>query len=129
MKITKVINASAERVWQILIDTRLWPVWGPSVRVVECSHRFISSGVSGQIQTPVRLWVQFKITGFEELNYWNWKVLGVPATGHRVMRLGDQRCELVFELPMIAFPYALICRLAANRIASLAEKGDMFPAK
>ncbi len=120
MQVARVINTSAERVWEILIDTRLWPVWGPSVQEVECAQRYISAGVSGRIKTAIGLWAEFTITEYKQLSYWGWKVAGVPATGHRLMRLSDQSCELIFELPFVAFPYALICRQAANRIAQLA---------
>jgi len=121
MKVTRVINASAERVWEILTDTRLWPVWGPSVQAVDCAHRHISAGVSGRIKTAIGLWADFKITEYQPQSYWGWKVAGVPATGHRLRRVSAASCELIFEMPFVAFPYALICRQAANRIARLAE--------
>jgi hypothetical protein len=123
MQVTKLINASVERVWEILVDTRLWPVWGPSVQAVDCDQRYISAGVSGRIKTAIGLWADFKITAYQQHSHWGWKVAGVPATGHRLRRVSDESCELVFELLFVAFPYALICRQAANRIAGLAQ-GD-----
>ena len=30
-----IIEAPAGIVWRILIDTREWPIWGPSVRAVK----------------------------------------------------------------------------------------------
>jgi hypothetical protein len=121
MQVTRLINASAERVWEVLIDTQLWPVWGPSVQQVDCAQRYISAGVSGRIKTAIGLWADFKITEYDQLSYWGWKVAGVPATGHRLRRLNGKSCELIFELPFVAFPYALICRQALNKIARLAE--------
>lgn len=125
MQVSKVINAPLQKVWTILIDTEQWPVWGPSVKAVACSQQFISAGLKGKIQTAVGLWINFEVTSFEPLSYWNWKVAGVPATGHRLKELSDTRCELIFELPLVAFPYALICRQAINRIAQLAQDSNI----
>ncbi|MCW8892434.1 MAG: hypothetical protein OQL18_03840 [Deltaproteobacteria bacterium] len=121
MQVSKVISAPLANVWQVLIDTCQWPVWGPSVKAVACSQQCISAGLKGKIQTAVGIWIDFEITSFEPLSYWHWKVAGVPATGHRLKELSDNSCELIFELPLVAFPYALICRQAVNRIAQLAQ--------
>lgn len=122
MQVVKVINAPLERIWEILIDTRQWPVWGPSVRRVDCPQRFIYSGLQGRLKTAVGIWVTFEITNCEAPLFWDWKVSGFAATGHRLNKLNETSCELIFELPFAAFPYALICRQAANRIARLSLK-------
>jgi uncharacterized protein YndB with AHSA1/START domain len=128
MRVVKVINAPLERVWEILTDTRQWPVWGPSVSRVACPQRFISPGLQGRLKTAVGIWVTFEITRYEAPVFWDWKVAGVAATGHRLTKLTDNSCELVFELSFAAFPYALICRRAANRIARLALQDLLLPA-
>jgi len=120
MQVVKIINAPHERVWEILTDTRQWPAWGPSVRRVECPQHYIYSGLMGRLKTAVGIWVTFEITSCEAPVYWDWKVSGVAATGHRLKKLNENSCELIFELPFAAFPYALICRQAASRIARLA---------
>ncbi len=120
MQVVKVINAPVERVWDILTDTRQWPVWGPSVRRVESPQRYIDSGLQGRLKTAVGVWVTFEITHCEAPVSWSWKVAGVAATGHRLKKLSENSCELIFELPFLAFPYALVCRKAASRIARLA---------
>ena len=120
MQVIKIINAPLERVWDILTDTRQWPAWGPSVRRVDCPQRYICSGLQGRLKTTVGVWVRFEITRCEAPVFWDWKVAGVAATGHRLKKLTENSCELIFELPFTVFPYALICRLAANRIARLA---------
>jgi len=120
MQVKKIINAPLERVWNILTDTRQWPAWGPSVRCVESPQRYIYSGLQGRLKTAVGIWVTFEITSCEAPVSWGWKVSGVAATGHRLKKLTENSCELIFELPFVAFPYALICRQAANRIARLA---------
>jgi len=120
MQVTKIINAPLEKVWDVLTDTWQWPIWGPSVSRVDCPQRYIYSGLQGRIKTAFGLWVTFEITNCEAPVSWDWKVSGVAATGHRLKKLTDSSCELNFELPFVAFPYALVCRQAANRIARLA---------
>ena len=119
MQVNKMINAPLESVWEILTDTWQWPAWGPSVSRVDCPQRYIYSGLQGRLRTAVGIWVSFEITSCEAPVFWNWKVAGVAATGHRLIKLTDCSCELIFELPFVAFPYALICRWAVNRIARL----------
>ena len=122
MQVVKRINAPLERVWEILTDTRQWSTWGPSVCQVDSPQRFICSGLQGRLKTAVGIWVTFEISYFEAPISWGWKVAGFTATGHRLKKLDENSCELIFELPFTAFPYALICRQAANRIARLALK-------
>ena len=90
-----------------------------TVRAVRCSRRRIQLGSEGSVQTPLGFWLPFLITEFVPGAYWAWKVASIRATGHGVRPLGAGRCELIFELPVLAAPYALICRVAANRIARL----------
>lgn len=124
MNIATEILAPVEDVWTLLIDTQRWPEWGPTVRAVESPERFIRLGTKGWVRTPLGFWVPFEITEFEPLRQWRWRVVGVPATGHRVEALGDGRTRLVFELPAIAFPYAAVCRIAGLRIARMAEQKE-----
>lgn len=128
MKITKTIAAPAEKVWDILTDTRLWPLWGPSVSAVDAPRRHLAAGLRGRVKTAVGLWLPFEITRFEAPSYWHWKVAGIAATGHRVTSLDPGRCELSFEVPLWAGPYALVCRLAAENIARLAGEQTGRPA-
>ena len=125
MQIRHVISAPPEQVWNVLIDTRQWPVWGPSVRAVKSPHHYIDAGLKGSLQTAIGLWVPFAITDFEPLHFWSWEVAGIPATGHRLTKIDENHSELIFEMPAVALPYALICRQAARRIGRLAqtEKG------
>jgi len=122
MQVNKKIDAPLERVWEILTDTRQWPAWGPSVLRVDSPQRYICCGLQGRLKTAVGIWVSFEITNCEAPVFWDWKVAGFAATGHRLKKLNKNSCELNFELPFAAFPYALICRQAANRIARLALK-------
>ncbi len=115
------ITAPASRVWLILIDTSLWPVWGPSLRRVASAGRFIGAATRGRVQTALGIWLSFEIDHFEDGRYWSWRVAGVRATGHRVEPLDTNRCSLSFEVPMLAAPYLPVCRVACRRIRAMAE--------
>ncbi len=115
------INASASRVWDLITDTACWRQWGPPVRAVECADRHIRQGARGRVRTSVGLWVAFQITEYQRERYWAWRVGGMRATGHRVEPLGESRSRLIFEVPLLASPYAVVCEMALTRIRSLAE--------
>lgn len=114
--------APPERAWEILTDTMVWPEWGPSVRAVRHPSRFIGPDSRGHIQTPLGLWLPFRVTEFDEGQSWAWKVAGIPATGHRVEALGPGRCRVAFEVPLLALPYLTVCSRALKHIAALAER-------
>jgi hypothetical protein len=114
------IDAPADVVWRLLTDTTEWPRWGPSVRVVDSSQRFIGPGVRGRVQTASGLWVPFKITDWQPERFWAWRVGGVPATGHRVEPLAQHCCRVSFLIPRWAPFYRLTCRIALRRIAERA---------
>ena len=114
--------ATRAAVWDIFVDTARWREWGPSVREVACPERKIRAGSTGRVRTPLGFWVPFEVTDFAPLRRWSWKVGGVPATGHRVDEGPSGKSFVVFEVPLVAFPYGLVCLVAARRIARLAEK-------
>ena len=122
LEVGRDMNASAGRVWDLITDTACWPRWGPSVRAVDCADRFIRQGSRGRVRTSVGLWVAFQITEYQKERYWAWRVGGVRATGHRVEPLGESRSRLIFEVPILASPYAAVCQMALTRIRSLAER-------
>ena len=118
-------TAAAPRaaVWDIFVDTRRWPEWGPSVREVVCSDRKIRAGSAGRVRTALGFWIPFEITDFDPPRRWCWKVGGLPATGHRVDEEPAGGSLVVFEVPFAAFPYGIICLVAARRIARIAGDG------
>lgn len=118
--VSRTVDAPADTVWDILTDTERWPEWGPSVSAVESSTRYIESGTTGRIRTPIGLTLPFEITTFGQYR-WEWAVAHVPATGHRVERLGEQRCRVSFELSPLAAGYVPVCKRALERIADLAR--------
>lgn len=116
------IKAPVSAAWELLIDTRRWPEWGPSVARVDCADRYITLGSVGRVQTTFGPWLSFMITRFTAGQYWHWQVAGIPATGHRVLLLGPNLCKVVFEVPVLAAPYLIVCRMAAQRIKNILEK-------
>ena len=118
---SKTVHASAETLWRILTETNQWTRWGPSVRSVACSHRVISHDSTGRIQTALGFWLPFEVTEFSLGRFWSWRVGGIRATGHRIEPLSKNSCRVVFEVPLVAAPYVLICHMAIKRIVQLAE--------
>lgn len=117
----KIVAAPLAEVWELLVDTRHWPDWGPSVLDVDYAEQRISAGGRGRVLTAARIWLPFHIDMVEEKCYWHWRVCGVPATGHRLRPLANKQTELVFEVPWLMAPYGAVCRQAAERIARLSE--------
>lgn len=115
------IEAAPADAWGLLADTSEWPAWGPSIREVDSEDRVVRRGTRGRVRTLLGLWLPFEITRVAEGRAWSWRVLGIRATGHRVEALGPHRCRVVFEVPWLAAPYALVCRRALRRIAELLE--------
>ncbi|MCU0588135.1 MAG: SRPBCC family protein [Syntrophobacteraceae bacterium] len=122
LRVSRVIQAPPSAVWDILVDTEQWPRWGPSVRAVRCPRRRIDQGAEGAVQTTMGIWLPFVITELLVGSSWSWEVASVPATGHRLRPLGGLACEVSFEVPLLAAPYLLVCRVALRRIARLAER-------
>ncbi|MEE4376271.1 MAG: SRPBCC family protein [Candidatus Competibacteraceae bacterium] len=125
IQVARIINAPPGPVWAILTDIQQWPHWGPSVRAVQCADRHICKGSSGRVLTALGFWAPFVITEFEEGRYWCWRVFGIPATGHRVESIGEDRCRLLFEIPTLATPYAVVCKIAMKRIAHLSKADEV----
>ena len=119
------ILAPASAAWELLTDTSRWPQWGPSVSRVESVERYIGPGSTGRVKIVIGVWLPFRVTEFVAGQRWDWEVAGIPATGHRVESLGVDRCRVVFEVPLLAAPYLAICRLAAHRIRSILEQGQL----
>ncbi len=122
MHVAKTIDAPADIVWRILIDSERWPQWGPSVVEVDYFQRWIEAGAIGRIKTVLGFWLPFEVTVFEPREYWHWNVAGVPATGHRITALSANQSQLSFEFPSLIFPYGVVCKKALVNIDLLAKK-------
>lgn len=106
-------------VWDLITDTSQWSRWGPTVKNVQLSERYIRIGSSGQVLTSLGVWLPFFIDEYEHASFWSWKVATVKATGHRVQASQNGGSNLWFEIPMIAAPYAVVCQMALGRIKNL----------
>ena len=121
IEVSRVVHAPREAVWDLITDTGRWVEWGPSVRAVECTERYIRKGSKGRVKTTVGLWLPFVVTDFEDGVRWSWRVSGLRATGHRIEKLHGDRCRIIFQVPISAALYVTICKIAVNRIARLLE--------
>ncbi|MFT5354199.1 MAG: hypothetical protein ACI9KE_001402 [Polyangiales bacterium] len=122
IEVHETAHADAQTVWSILADTRRWTEWGPSVVKVEHTPSMLHACSEGRVQLPIGLWLPFRVTDFEPGRSFRWSVAGIPATGHRVVSLGPGRSRVTFEVPTLAAPYALVCKVACRKIAKLAER-------
>ena len=127
MNIARTIDAPAHILWDLLTDTQAWPVWGPTVAGAQCATRHIESGSQGTVKTAVGLSLPFEVTTFEPLYRWNWRVAGVHATGHRLVHLSEHQTRVIIEIPWIAAPYALVCKVALERLERMALERSSAP--
>ena len=117
------VRTSPAAAMQSLRDTRTWPAWSPSITAVESDDRHIHEGTRGHLRIAgVR--VPFRVTACSSRR-WEWRVAGIPATGHRVEAYaGDsERCRVGIEVPLAAIGYVPACKRALDRFAALIE-GD-----
>jgi hypothetical protein len=123
LALSRGIDAPAEVVWSLFTDTDHWPDWGPTISAVElddADSTRIVQGTTGRIRVA-GFWLPFSITTCGDYR-WTWSVARVPATGHRVEPLGDDRCRAVFELSPLAVGYVPVCRTALRRLDRLARE-------
>ena len=94
VRVSRIINASAETLWDLLTDTTRWTEWGPSIQQVQSEERHIRAGSVGRVKTVLGFWAPFVIIEWENRRHWSWRVFNIRATGHRVEAirvLGDDR--------------------------------------
>ncbi|MDF9746468.1 SRPBCC family protein [Natrinema salsiterrestre] len=119
LEVSQVVQVPAADAWDPLVDTTQWPEWSPLITGVEATDRRIRPDTTGRIRVP-GAWLPFRITSCTERR-WTWRVTGIPATGHRVDELGDKRCRIVIELPLLASGYVPVCLRAVENLESLLE--------
>ena len=120
LEASHVFSAPPEEAWELLVDTQRWPEWLPLISGVEATDRRVRTGTTGRVSLP-GVWLPFEITSCGDYR-WTWQVARLPVTGHRVDDLDDDRCRLVFELPLRASGYAPVCLRALERIETLLEE-------
>jgi hypothetical protein len=124
ISVERELEASPERVWDLLTDTTKWPWWGPSVRRVSCSERYIREGSLGEVVTPIGLRFPFVVTEYVHGYFWAWKVAGIRATGHRLIAFSATRCTIAIEMPVYWLPYTIICRIALKRMDGVLRRSS-----
>lgn len=123
LHVSRTIDAPASAAWDLLVDVRRWPEWGPSVRGASVDgggHR-IGPDATGSVETVARVRLPYRVTGWDADRAWSWDVASLPATSHGVRPLDDRRCVVTFGVPWPVAPYAVVCRIALARIASALE--------
>lgn len=123
--VSREVEASPAAAWDLLVSTRTWPRWGPTVAAVEPADTTIRLGMQGRVQTPVGVWLPFRITHYDPPHSWTWSVLNIPATSHLVEAVPGG-CRVDFVVPALALPYRVVCDVALIRIAGLLESGDVL---
>lgn len=120
---TVEIDASAEAVWDLLVDLDRWPDWGPTVRGagLDDGGRRLHAGAAGRVRPVAGPALPFAVTGWVEAREWSWRVAGVPATAHRVTPLAHDRCRLALGTPVWAPAYLPVLALATRRLRTLAR--------
>ncbi|MGD2098491.1 MAG: hypothetical protein PVG35_12980 [Desulfobacterales bacterium] len=124
LKVSRIIRTTPDKLWDMLTDTMRWTEWGPTVKAVQSETRYIRAGSTGHVKTVFGFWAPFVITEWADRQYWSWHVFNIQATGHRMDIVDDKSCRLIFEVPLWATPYAIICKTAANRIYQILEVDD-----
>ena len=92
------------------------------MRAVESPTRFITAETTGRVRTTAGFWVPFQIQNWEEGSYWDWRVAGVTATGHRVRSVDRTCCEVTFTVPAWAPVYLPVCAAALRRLERLVTR-------
>ncbi|WP_245810881.1 SRPBCC family protein [Halorubrum halodurans] len=123
LAVAREVRVAPEVAMEALRDTRTWPDWSPAIGAVESEDRYVRAGTRGRVRVA-GVWVPFRLTSYSGRR-WEWRVAGIPATGHRVEGYaGDaDRCRVVIEVPLVAAGYVPVCRRALDRFAGLVE-GD-----
>ncbi len=118
--VSRDIQASPEKVWDILVDLDAWPQWGPTVSAAKLSEDGpLALGSRGEIRTPLGVWLPFSIVEFEPGRCWKWEVAGIPATWHAVEPT-EEGCRVSFGAPWWATAYLPVGVVALARIARMA---------
>ena len=120
------VGAPSELAWLELIELASWPHWGPTVRAarLDDGSPLLHAGATGSVQTPVGLWLPFRVDRWEDTGprrTWSWRVAGVPATSHTVTSRGDAWCRVEMSVPLLAPAYLAVVSPALARIRDRAE--------
>ena len=124
------INASQQRVWELLTDLEAWPQRIETVDTVELlTPAPMTKGSRVRLKQPKLGEGTWDITVWEAPTYFEWtqKTAGITSVaGHRVEALGDGRVRLTLKLDMrgLLVPViALFYKGLTNRYMNLEAEG------
>ena len=108
-------------VWDVISCFQHWPAWSVTITAVEPSTGRVRPELKGRVKTVAGPWLPFEITDVIEGESWNWKVAGVPATGHRVEPI-EQGSRVTFTAPIWAPFYLPVLSRALDQIEQESKK-------
>ena len=123
------INASQQRVWDVLSDVESWPQRIETVDVVELlTPAPITEGSRVRLRQPKLPEGTWDITVWDAPSYFEWTQKSAAmhmVAGHRVEALGNGRARLTLTLDMSGFliPVAWFYRGLTNRYTDLEAEG------
>ncbi|MCV0403874.1 MAG: SRPBCC family protein [Chloroflexi bacterium] len=124
------INASQQRVWDVLSDLEAWPQRIETVDTVELlTPAPITTGSRLRLKQPKLPEGTWEITAWDAPSYFEWRSKSSGVTnvaGHRVEALDDGRARLTLELDMrgLLIPIiGLFYRDLTNRYVTLEAEG------
>ena len=124
------IDASQQRVWDVLTDLEAWPKRIETVDVVELlTPAPLTRGSRIRLKQPRLGEGTWDVTAWDAPSYFEWmqKTGGITSSaGHRVETLGDGRSRLTLTLDMrgLLIPVvALFFRGLTNRYMTLEAEG------
>ncbi len=124
------IEASQQRVWEVLSDLEAWPQRIETVDVVEVlTPAPVTTGSRVRLKQPKLPEGVWDVTAWQAPSYFEWtqKSGGLTSTaGHRVESLGADRSRLTLTLDMrgpLVVMVALFYRGLTNRYMDLEAEG------
>jgi uncharacterized membrane protein len=123
------IDASQQRVWDVLSDLEAWPQRIETVETVELlTPAPMTKGSRVRLKQPKLPEGTWDITVWDEPAYFEWtqKTSGITSVaGHRVEALGEHRARLTLTLDMrgLLIPLVVFYRGLTNRYMNLEAEG------
>ncbi len=123
------IDASQQRVWDVLSDLEAWPQRIETVETVELlTPAPMTKGSRVRLKQPKLPEGTWDITVWDEPAYFEWtqKTSGITSVaGHRVEALGEHRARLTLTLDMrgLLIPLVVFYRGLTNRYMNLEAAG------
>lgn len=115
LRASRDMASRPEVVWDVISRLEHWPAWGSTITAVEPSSGRVQPGLTGRVKTVAGPWLSFEVTDVTEGESWDWRVAGIPATGHRVEPT-EEGSRVTFTAPIWAPFYLPVLIRALRRI-------------